>query len=91
MDKFRKSNAQVLGISVDSIADQKEFARQNKADFPLLSDSKGEVARLYGVLNKENGLANRATLVVDAQGKIISIELGRSAIDVAGALSACSK
>lgn len=91
MDKFRESNAQVLGISVDSVADQKEFARQNGADFPLLSDSKGQVATLYGVFNKERGFANRATFVIDEQGRIVSIELGSSAINVEGALSACSK
>jgi peroxiredoxin len=91
MAKFRESNAQVLGISVDTVADQKEFARKNGADFPLLSDSKREVAAIYGVLNKERGLANRATFVIDEKGKITSIELGNSAIDVAGALSSCSK
>ena len=81
----------MLGISVDSVADQKEFARQNGADFPLLSDSKGQVAALYGVFNKERGFANRATFVIDEQGRIVSIELGSSAINVEGALSACSK
>ncbi len=91
MSSFRQANAQVLGISADSVADQKEFAKQTGADFPLLSDSKGEVARLYGVWNKERNFANRATFVVDEKGKIAQIELGASAIDVNGALSACSK
>jgi len=91
MAKFRESNAQVLGISVDSVADQKEFAKQNGTEFPLLSDAKREVAALYGVLNKERGMANRATFVIDEKAKIVAIELGSSAIDVAGALSACRK
>jgi thioredoxin-dependent peroxiredoxin len=91
MASFRQSNAQVLGISVDSVADQKEFAKQTGADFPLLSDPKGEVAIPYGVWNKERSFANRATFVIDEQGKIVQIELGSSAIDVNGALSACSK
>jgi peroxiredoxin Q/BCP len=91
MSSFRQANAQVLGISVDSVADQKEFAKQNGADFPLLSDSKGEVASLYCVWNKERSFANRATFVINEQGKIIQIELGSSAIDVNGALSSCSK
>ncbi len=91
MSSFRQANAQVLGISVDSVADQKEFAKQTGADFPLLSDSKGEVASLYGVWNKERNFANRATFVINEQGKIAQIELGSSAIDVNGALSSCSK
>jgi peroxiredoxin len=91
MSSFRQSNAQVLGVSADSVADQKEFAKQTGADFPLLSDPKGEVASLYGVWNKERNFASRATFVIDEQGKITQIELGSSAIDVNGALSACSK
>lgn len=91
MSSFRQANVQVLGISVDSVADQKEFAKQNGADFPLLSDSKGEVANLYGVWNKERNFANRATFVISEQGKIVQIELGSSAVNVNGALSSCSK
>ncbi len=78
-----------MGISVDSFASQKEFARQNNIEFPLLSDFKREVSRAYGVLNEEQGFANRATFVIDKEGIIRSIEVGRSAIDVTGALSTC--
>jgi mycoredoxin-dependent peroxiredoxin len=89
MAKFRDADTQVLGISVDSFAAQKEFAKQNGVEFPLLSDFKREVSRAYGVLNEEGGFSNRATFVIDKAGKIRSIELGNSAIDVAGALSSC--
>ena len=82
-------NAQVLCISVDSFAAQKEFARQNGVTFPLLSDFRREVSRAYGVLNEEGGYSNRATFVIDKEGKISAIELGSSAINVAGALSSC--
>ncbi len=91
LSSFRQSNAQVLGISADSVADQKKFAEETGADFPLLSDPKGEVATLYGVWNKERNLANRATFVIDEQGKITQIEEGSNAIDVNGALSACGR
>ena len=89
--KFRESNTQVLGISVDSSATQKEFAKQNGVDFPLLSDFKREVSRAYGTLNEKGGYSNRVTFVIDKEGRITSIEKGSSAIDVAGALSSCSK
>jgi len=89
MAKFRQSNTQVVGISVDASPSQKEFAKQNGVEFPLLSDFKREVSRAYGVLNEERGVAMRATLVVDKEGKIKSIEEGSSAVDVGGALSSC--
>ena len=89
MAKFRQSNTQVLGISVDSSPTQKEFAKQNGVDFPLLSDFKREVSRLYGTLNEEHGFSNRVTFVIDKEGRIKDIEAGNSAISVGGALSSC--
>jgi len=90
MAKFREANTQVLGISVDSFASQKEFAKQNGVEFPLLSDfPKRDVSRAYGILDEERGIAIRTTFVVDKQGKITSIEQGNSAINVTGALTAC--
>ena len=52
LEKFRELNAQVLGMSVDSPFAQKEFAKQNGVEYPLLSDLKKEVSRQYGVLLK---------------------------------------
>ncbi|MGA2260523.1 MAG: hypothetical protein ABSH28_03700 [Acidobacteriota bacterium] len=43
------------------------------------------------MLNKNRGLANRATFVIDENGKVTSIEISGSAINVSGALSPCSK
>lgn len=60
--------------------------------FPMLSDfSKREVAKTYGVLISEVGVANRATFVVDKEGKIVHIEEGSGAIDPSGAELACSR
>ena len=89
MAKFRESNTQVLGISVDSFAAQREFAKQNGVEFPLLSDFKREVSRQYGTLNEERGFSDRVTFVIDKEGRIKNIEAGGSAINVGGALSTC--
>ena len=86
--KFRELNAQVLGISVDSPFAQKEFAKQNGVEYPLLSDLKKEVSRQYGVLLEDKGVSNRVTFVIDKGGTIRNIEAGNSAISVNGALSA---
>ena len=57
----------------------------------MLSDFKDRaVAKAYGVL-LEAGMANRATFVVDKEGKIVYIEEGGSAIDPTGAETACSR
>jgi peroxiredoxin Q/BCP len=81
---------QVFGISTDFIASQKKFAQEVKASFPLLSDHSRKVSKEYGVL-MENGLANRATFVIDTEGKIVHIEEGKTAVDPSGAELACSR
>jgi len=49
------------------------------------------VSEEYGILIKNLGVANRATFVVDKDGKIASIEEGSVAIDPTGADTACSR
>jgi len=86
------SETKIFGISTDNTPSQKEFAAKVSASFPLLSDfSKREVAKAYGVLIPEAGMANRATFVIDKEGKIIHIEEGSGAIDPTGAETACSR
>jgi peroxiredoxin len=90
--KFEEAGARVFAISTDNSPSQKEFAEKVKATFPFLSDfSKREVSKAYGVLIEPAGMANRATFVLDADGKILSIEEGRSAVDPTGAVTACSR
>jgi peroxiredoxin len=88
LEKFRELNAQVLGMSVDSPFAQKEFAKQNGVEYPLLSDLKKDVSRIYGVLLEDRGVSNRVTFVIDKEGRIRSIEAGNSAISISGALAA---
>src|SRR5215472_1685136 len=90
--KFEGQDSQVFGVSTDNTPSQKEFATKLSLTFPLLSDfSKRQVAEAYGVLIKDYGMANRATFVVDKEGKIQYIEEGKAAIDPAGADTACSR
>ncbi len=69
---FEGHGAQVLAISVDGRWCHRAFSGQRNLRFPLLSDfePKGAVARLYGVYNAENGVAQRSLFVLDAQGVI---------------------
>jgi alkyl hydroperoxide reductase subunit AhpC len=49
------------------------------------------VARKYGVLNEERGIANRTTFIVDTNGIIRSIVEGGDAIDWSLSLEACTR
>lgn len=90
--KFEGVDTQVFGISTDNSPSQKEFADKLKLTFPLLSDfARRDVARAYGVLIEERGFANRATFVVDKEGRIQSIEEGSVALDPSGAELACNR
>ena len=90
--KFEGADTKVFGISTDNTPSQKVFAEQLKLAFPLLSDfSKRQVATDYGVLMPGPGIANRATFVIDKEGKIEYIEEGRTAVDPTGAETACSR
>ena len=48
------------------------------------------VSKDYGVLNQEKGFANRTTFVIDKEGIIQHIDVGKAAIDPTGAAQACS-
>jgi peroxiredoxin len=89
---FEGIDAQVFGISEDNSPSQKAFAEKLNVTFPMLSDfNKRQVAKDYGVLMPEIGIANRATFVIDKEGKIQHIEEGNGAIDPSGAEMACKR
>jgi len=70
---LRKYNAKYFMASVDPVSDNKGFAEQQKADFPLLSDPTKETAQEYGVLNAR-GVANRWTYYIGKDGRILAID-----------------
>lgn len=74
---------------MDSFAANKRFAEDIGVKFPLLSDWKRKTVKDYGIYNEESGYATRATFVVDKDGKIQHVELGRTAIDPTGAYQVC--
>ena len=76
--------------SVDSFEDNKGFAEQHKADFPLLADPTKETATAYGVLGAM-GVARRWTFYIGKDGRILAIdkqvEPATSAEDIAAKLA----
>ena len=74
--KFEEAGAVVVGISTDNLPTLSHWSKEElKLSFPLASDfSKRSVAEAYGVLNKDSGVANRATFVIDKHGIVRFVE-----------------
>jgi peroxiredoxin len=87
--QFTGADAQVLGVSMDTLETQTKFAESLTLPFPLLADPGGVAARAYGVANVEKGFANRVTFVIGKDGRVASVIEGKDAIDPAATLSAC--
>ncbi len=75
-EKITARNAEMVGISVDSILNTTAWEREiGPFDFPLCSDfwPHGEVSQKYGVLREQEpyaGASERSIFVVDRSGKI---------------------
>jgi peroxiredoxin len=70
---FRELGAEIFGISVDSIYSHRAFAQQCGAkSYALLSDFNppGEVARKYGVWRDKDNISERATVLIDREGRV---------------------
>jgi peroxiredoxin (alkyl hydroperoxide reductase subunit C) len=90
--KFTDANAEVFGVSTDNLPTLRHWSEEHlKTSFPLLSDFMRKVSASYGILNPDNGVANRTTFVIDTDGKIQHIDAGGTAIDPTGAATACSR
>ncbi len=68
IDEFRKLNAEVIGVSVDSEESHKKFTEKLSLKFPLLSDEKRELVEKFGVNNA--GKAKRTTFIIDPERKV---------------------
>ncbi len=72
--EFRDRDAQLLGLSIDSefvhVAWRQSREDLGKVTFPWLADIKRELSAALGILDKNDGVALRATFVVDPQGII---------------------
>lgn len=73
---YNNANAQVLGISVDSIFTLGKFKEEQKLNFPLLSDFNKNAAKAFEVLYEVfpafemQGVSKRAAFVIDKEGMV---------------------
>lgn len=72
LKQFEKLDAQVLGLSVDSVWAHKAFAEKMGISYPLLADfqPRGAVADKFGVYLAEKGITGRAIAIINKAGKI---------------------
>ena len=79
MADFDRYDAQVVGISVDSVPSHVAFGKSlgGITKYPLLADfhPKGDVSKKYGVWKDDKGICERAIVVVDKQGIIRYIDV----------------
>lgn len=69
-EQFGKLDAEVFGVSSDSVDSHKRFAGKHSLPFLLLSDEGGAVRKLYGVPNTFGLFPGRVTYVIDAEGTV---------------------
>jgi len=63
-----------LAVSTDAPADNLEFARKYRFNFPLLCDVDREVSLAYGACAfKQAYYANRVTYIIDEMGTISKV------------------
>lgn len=71
---FKEADAEVIGISGQSVVSHKDFTEKYKLTYTLLSDNGNKVRRLFGVPTNFLGLLpGRVTYVADKSGKVIYI------------------
>ena len=69
-EQFSAKDAEVVGVSSDSVRSHRRFAQRLHLPFLLLSDSDGAVRRLYGVEKTLGLLPGRVTYVIDQTGMV---------------------
>ena len=69
--EYKAKNAQVIGVSFDSVEENRRFAEKFDFPFPLLCDTKREIGLAYGAAESpKDEYARRIAYVIDEEGKI---------------------
>jgi len=72
MKAFEALDAEVLGVSVDSVWSHKAYADKMGIHYSLLADfhPRGAMAEKYGAYLPDKGISNRSIFIVNKAGKI---------------------
>lgn len=85
--QYNNFNAQVYGISVDSLFTLDKFKKEQHLNFPLLSDFNKKASRAYGSIyetffNDMEGVSKRSAFVIDKDGIVQYAEVLENAGEV---------
>ena len=87
--EFKKLDAEIIGVSVDSVHSHKRWLKDELGDlgYPLIGDLTKRMARDYGVLLEDAGIATRGTFIIDPEGNlqyagIHNLNVGRDAGEI---------
>lgn len=95
--EFDERDAQLLGVSTDSefvhLAWKQQKSELQDLPFPMLSDVKRELSSALGILDQHEGVAQRATFIVDPQNiirfvMVTDLNVGRNPKEVLRVLDA---
>jgi peroxiredoxin (alkyl hydroperoxide reductase subunit C) len=95
--EFKDRDAQVLGISTDSefvhLAWRQNHKDLNSLPFPMVADIKRELSGNLGIIDPAEGVAQRATYIVDPEGvvrfvMVTDLNVGRNVKEVIRVLDA---
>ena len=70
-EDFERRDVQILGVSMDPVADLADFRDDESIPFPLLSDEDGTVAEQYDAAG--DGTALRNTVVIGPDGDVEAV------------------
>jgi glutaredoxin-dependent peroxiredoxin len=87
ISRYSNVNAEVIGISVDSVFTLAKFKEEQQYNFTLLSDFNKEVSALYDTLYTDwimdmKGVSKRSAFIIDKEGIIRYTEVLESAGDM---------
>ncbi len=88
LDFYNDTNAEVVGISVDSLFTLEKFKAENDIKFPLLSDFNKDASTAYDAIYEVfpfggmKGVSKRSAFVVDGEGVVQYAEVLASAGDL---------
>ena len=94
---FADRDTQILGLSTDTqfvhLAWRKSHPDLKDLSYPMLADTKRELTTALGIMHPEEGVALRATFIVDPQGiirwvSVYDLKVGRNVDEVLRVLDA---
>ena len=69
--EYKAKNAEVMGVSFDTVEENRAFAEKFGFSFPLLCDIERKIGTAYGAADSpKDEYARRIAYVIDEQGKI---------------------